>query len=167
MRVATATIFVLLMSCKEMIVPSSSRPKSAVDPPPTPPAVEAARVANCSPQSHFGTNQASDMLKFPMRWAYPADTDCTMAPPADTRPYFWVSVIDGAEFFDNFTQEAGVEHDRDAVAGAKRVAWLPKSFKLVVSDGSRVVTVEMATPNTQTNARMQASVIASKLLAYF
>jgi hypothetical protein len=44
---------------------------------------------------------------------------------------------------------------------------LPKSFKLVVSDGTRVVTVEMATPNSDTNARMQASVIASKLLAYF
>ena len=108
------------------------------------------------------------MLKFPMRWSTEEPTDCNMVPPSDTRPYFSISVMDGAQFFDNFTQEAGVERDRDAVPRAEHVAWLPKSFTLVTADSSRVVVVEMLGEKTsQTDARMQATVIATKLLAYF
>ena len=108
------------------------------------------------------------MLKFPMRWDDPnkGSIVCAMVTPLDTRPYFWISVVDHADF-DAVARLDGAELDRDAVAGARRVAWFPKRFILVVSDASRLVTVEMATPNTETNARMQASVIASKLLAYF
>src|SRR5438067_2114821 len=143
MRNAIAITVLLLASCKEMIVPSPSRATSAPDPPPTPLHVEAAMIAGCSPTSHFGTKEASDMLKFPMRWDDPnkGSIVCAMVPPLDTRPYFWISVVDHADF-DAVARLDGAELDRDAVAGATRVAWFPKRFILVVSDASRLVTVE-------------------------
>jgi hypothetical protein len=168
---ASMVAVLLIVSCKGMIVEAPGRPKDAPEPPPTPPAVEAAKMPSCSPQSHFGTKEASDMLKFPMRWESEEPTNCNMVPPSDTHPYFVASVMDGAQFFDNFTQEAGAERDRDAVPRAQHVAWLPKSYTMVTEDGSRVVVVQMrpgnGPPPSQTDARMQAGVIASKLLAYF
>lgn len=172
MKRAAPALFLLLVACKEMVVPAPSRPKGAVDPPPTPPELEARKAANCAPKSHFGTTQASDMLKVPIRWYSDATTDCTMVAPSDMQPFYSLSVLggEGAEFT-NFTQEQGAEFDRDAVPRATKVAWLPKSYTLVCSDGHRLVIVEIGSqrqsPRSQTDARMQATIIASKLLAYF
>jgi hypothetical protein len=173
-RITFCTIVLILGSCKgeHIVVPAPSRPSNAPTPAETPPAVEAQMVANCSPKSHFGTQGASEMLKFPMRWVNPGTADCKMVPPGDTDPFFAVSVVDYAQRFDDFVKEdPDAERDRDAVNRAQRVAWSSKKFTLHAADSTRLVIVTMGSPNkpprSANDARLQATVIASKLLAYF
>jgi hypothetical protein len=173
MRLARILFLLLFVCCKPDIevVKAPERPKEARPPvPEASPEVEASMIQVCSRTSQFGTKRASEALQMPMRWVNPQigdSADCTMGPPEDTRPYFWTSVLDTSDSFDNFTTaDADTERDRDIVNPAKRVAWVKKEHRLVAADDTHLVIITMD-PNTQqssTAERMNAANIAAKLL---
>ena len=171
MRAALLPALVLLVSCGE-VVPEPTVSQQTPLPPPAPPHIEAAKLDNCSSKSRFGPDAATQMLKLSMRWAHPdAEQECTMVPPTGTDPFFSIAVLDHPAIFDDFAQKAGVEIDRDAVPGAERVAWVANEHTLVAISTPRAVIVTIGSnrrpAKSVSHARMQAKVIATKLLAYF
>ena len=139
--------------------------------------VEATMAKVCSPTSHFGEHEASDAVGLPMRWENPAKpgeegADCGLTPPADTEPSFILSVTDipPDDFERAMTSYPDAKRDEDPIPNATHTAWSAQKLVMYATDDRHVVMVSMAAekeqgPNSLTHARMQATTIASKVLA--
>src|SRR6476659_6327983 len=96
-----------LACCNAEVVKDPARPKGETrTTPEASPEVEAKMTQNCSPTSHFGAKRATEVLQMEMRWVNPTKedgSDCSMGPMSDTRPYFWLDVVDYADHFAEFT----------------------------------------------------------------
>ena len=122
---------------------------------------DAARVANCSPQSHFGPAAATRALGVPIKYYASEPTDCTMMPVDDRQGWFFLGVMDYAPFCEDMRRnETAVE----TVQLGDAAIWVSSRSTLCVQRGGQAIDVEVKEPD-KSLAKKKAIDIATKILA--
>jgi hypothetical protein len=125
------------------------------------------RTDVCSPKTHWGLAQATAALGMPMHFYSPTAGNCTMAPPENTVPYFYISVVDYPHMVDNeFSKVDGAQVIE--LPGTQTAVWNPKTLVLAAQTQDQSLTVEvpgLRGPRGEARARSVAVSVSTKILA--